>query len=166
MAWTNPRTWVTSETVTAALMNTHVRDNLKAIGDAWTSYGSGASWTASSVNPSLGNGTWSGAYSQAGKLVNFRIGITMGSTTTYGTGTWQLALPVTPTSHTWSFTGVAVDTSAVNTFPVVFARSGATINGRVWPGSAGGAFGALNATAPFTWANTDLLFLSGTYEAA
>jgi hypothetical protein len=28
MAWTAPRTWVTGETVTAALMNTHVRDNL------------------------------------------------------------------------------------------------------------------------------------------
>lgn len=28
MAWTTPRTWVTSEVVTAALMNTHLRDNL------------------------------------------------------------------------------------------------------------------------------------------
>lgn len=28
MAWTAPRTWVVSEIVTAALMNTHVRDNL------------------------------------------------------------------------------------------------------------------------------------------
>jgi len=28
MTWTAPRTWVTGETVTAALLNTHVRDNL------------------------------------------------------------------------------------------------------------------------------------------
>ena len=28
MAWTSPRTWVTAELVTAALLNTHVRDNL------------------------------------------------------------------------------------------------------------------------------------------
>ena len=28
MAWTAPRTWVTGETVTAALMNAHIRDNL------------------------------------------------------------------------------------------------------------------------------------------
>ncbi len=28
MAWTAPRTWVTAEVVTAALMNTHIRDNL------------------------------------------------------------------------------------------------------------------------------------------
>lgn len=29
MGWTAPRTWVTAEVVTAALMNTHVRDNLR-----------------------------------------------------------------------------------------------------------------------------------------
>lgn len=31
MAWSAPRTWVTSEIVTAALMNAHVRDNLLAL---------------------------------------------------------------------------------------------------------------------------------------
>lgn len=31
MAWTSPRTWVTSEVVTAATMNAHVRDNLNAL---------------------------------------------------------------------------------------------------------------------------------------
>lgn len=33
MAWTTPRTWSTNELVTAALMNTHVRDNLKHFQD-------------------------------------------------------------------------------------------------------------------------------------
>ena len=28
MSWTAPRTWVTSEVISAALMNTHIRDNL------------------------------------------------------------------------------------------------------------------------------------------
>lgn len=32
MAWTTPRTWVVGEIVTAALLNTHLRDNLNAIG--------------------------------------------------------------------------------------------------------------------------------------
>jgi hypothetical protein len=31
MAWTAPRTWATSELVTASMMNTHVRDNLSAL---------------------------------------------------------------------------------------------------------------------------------------
>jgi hypothetical protein len=33
MAWTTPRTWVTSEMATAALLNTYVRDNLVAVRD-------------------------------------------------------------------------------------------------------------------------------------
>lgn len=32
MAWTAPRTWVTSELVTSSLLNTHLRDNLLALG--------------------------------------------------------------------------------------------------------------------------------------
>jgi hypothetical protein len=32
MAWTAPRTWVTGEVVTAAQMNTHLRDNLLEVG--------------------------------------------------------------------------------------------------------------------------------------
>lgn len=31
MAWTTPRTWVVGETVTAALLNTHLRDNLSTL---------------------------------------------------------------------------------------------------------------------------------------
>lgn len=41
MAWTTPRTWTTSETVTAAMMNAHVRDNLaylKVYADSKTVY--------------------------------------------------------------------------------------------------------------------------------
>lgn len=34
MAWTDPRTWVASEYVTATLMNTHLRDNLDYLYDA------------------------------------------------------------------------------------------------------------------------------------
>lgn len=34
MAWTAPRTWVAAEIFTAANMNTHVRDNMKAVAGA------------------------------------------------------------------------------------------------------------------------------------
>ena len=39
MAWTTPRTWVTSEVVTKALMDTHVRDNLQYLKDVITGTG-------------------------------------------------------------------------------------------------------------------------------
>jgi hypothetical protein len=32
MAWTNPKTWTVGETLTAANFNTHIRDNLNAVG--------------------------------------------------------------------------------------------------------------------------------------
>ena len=42
MGYTTPRTWSAGETVTAALMNAHVRDNLNAVAPkmAWISIGS------------------------------------------------------------------------------------------------------------------------------
>lgn len=45
MAWTTPRSWTTGEIVTAALMNTHVRDNFSAVfsrryGHTWAIPGS------------------------------------------------------------------------------------------------------------------------------
>lgn len=42
MAWSSPRSWSAGETVTASLMNAHLRDNLNAISPkvAWVSIGS------------------------------------------------------------------------------------------------------------------------------
>lgn len=48
MAWTTPRTWTDGEVPTAAIFNTHVRDNI-----AWHHSGDGA-WTS----PAIGGG-WS-----------------------------------------------------------------------------------------------------------
>lgn len=36
MAWTTPRTWVAGETVTASLLNTHLRDNLTELRSSLT----------------------------------------------------------------------------------------------------------------------------------
>lgn len=38
MAWTTPRTWATSEMVTAALLNEQLRDNLVDLDDRFTDY--------------------------------------------------------------------------------------------------------------------------------
>ena len=46
MAWTAPRTWVAGEIVTAALLNTHVRDNLKVVYDAASYIRAGSGWIA------------------------------------------------------------------------------------------------------------------------
>lgn len=50
MAWTAPRTWVTSEVVTAAIMNTHVRDNLLETGPAIVTAGAGRMLVSNGTN--------------------------------------------------------------------------------------------------------------------
>lgn len=58
---------------------------------AWTVYST--SWTGASVNPVLNNGTLSMRYAKVGRLVDVRLSLSIGSTTTLGTGTWSFSLP-------------------------------------------------------------------------
>lgn len=51
MTWTSPRTWVAGETVTASILNTHVRDNLLDLA------GTTAAWTAWSPTVDQGAST-------------------------------------------------------------------------------------------------------------
>lgn len=134
------------------------------IEEAWTAYT--PSW-ASTVNPAIGNGTIGGRYHQMGKTVHFYLSITMGSTTTYGSTTgWVIGLPVagafSNTTPAPSFSALAVDTSATtryhlcafldNTNRVLLAANAAAVT--------------VGSTSPFTWASTDILRISGTYELA
>lgn len=81
MAWTTPRTWVTGELVTAALLNTHLKDNLNAIvpngPDAWTSYTPTLTQSATVTKT-----VTRAAYMKVGRLVvvSFNLSVT-------GTGT-------------------------------------------------------------------------------
>src|ERR1044071_1955961 len=74
---------ITLHAPTSTEMDT-VHDALVALSDPWDSYT--PTWTNSTTNPTIGNGTLSGAYIQVGKFVVFRVSIGMGSTTTFGTG--------------------------------------------------------------------------------
>lgn len=162
MAWTSPRTWLAGEEPTAALYNAHIRDNFKAIGDAWTAYT--PTWSASGTAPALGNGTIVGAWLNAGKLVHGRIFLTMGSTTTYGTGNYTFTIPFSSTvGAQWFPMGGCVcrDASAAATYYFGSFTAGIT---SITGGSDSSA--RLGQLVPFTWANTDTLGISYTYEAA
>lgn len=163
MTWTDPpRTWLAGEEPSAAVLNQHVRDQFKALGDAWTAYT--PTWGASGVAPALGNGTITGAWMNTGKLVIGRIFLTMGSTTTYGTGTYLFSLPFSSVvGAQWFPVGGCTcrDTSAGTTYGLVaFTGGSATVAGGT---DAGGRVGQL---VPFTWASTDTLGINFTYEAA
>jgi hypothetical protein len=99
MAWTAPRTYVAGEIITAATLNTHIRDNFLAFGDPITYTAYTPSWqSAAGTNPAIGNGSIAGNYNIIGKTCRFKATITTGSTTTAGTGTYILSLPVASAS--------------------------------------------------------------------
>jgi hypothetical protein len=83
MAWTTPRTWATSELVTAAIMNTHVRDNLNAafpLGvDAWTA------WTPTLIQSGAVSKTVTrAAYNRIGRIIVGNVVLTCSGSGTAG----------------------------------------------------------------------------------
>ena len=130
--------------------------------DGWTPYT--PTWRASGTQPVLGNGSLIGVYTRAGRSIDFRIGIAMGSTTTYGTGTYSFDLPVpAATGEVGYVAGRAamVDASAgVRAGRDVLIGTATAIN----LSSEAGAF--VGQTVPWTWANTDYSQARGRFEAA
>jgi hypothetical protein len=150
---------VAGETVTAALLNTHVRDNLKALGDAWQSYT--PTWTAVTTNPTLGNGTLAGAYVQVGKLVVYRIRLNFGSTTSIGSGVYSWTLPVT-VSGAADYLGGAFCFNGSGTRRPRHALCGSSTTVQLCDDS-GARTDHSNTLA---WASGFSISISGTYEAA
>ncbi|WP_327160561.1 hypothetical protein [Streptomyces zaomyceticus] len=159
-----PRTWVVGEVVTAAYMNAEIRDQWLDMLAAWVTYT--PSWTAS-VNPSLGNGSVVGRYKKVGRKVDFQIDLTMGSTTTYGTGAWSLTLPFTAASSSGSRVGVAQALGGSRFGGQVIVSPGANGVGAFFPASAAVSnYSSAAAAVPFAWANGNELRITGVYESA
>jgi hypothetical protein len=170
MAWSNfPAGLFTSGAIlTAAQMNTYVRDNLKAIGDAWTAYT--PTWT----NLTVGNGTQASAYIAAGKLHVVRVEFVFGSTSSIS-GTPEFTLPngvsVATDYDTQAPMGPAIilDSSAALGYSGFVNRSS---NAARLGFQAHGVTGAwvylsgLNATTPITFASGDKLQGLAVFEAA
>lgn len=161
MAWTDPRTWVAGEIPDAGNFNTHVRDNFDAIGDPWPTYT--PTWTASTTDPTLGNGVLEGWAVEVGKLTFFVVELTFGSTTDPGSGTWDFGLPSQPRSSLRTPIGnILCRDDSVGTVRLgnlqTFSTSG--VRAQTFDDV------PVGAAAPFTWATGDMVTLTGFYEAA
>lgn len=161
MAWTDLGPYTVGR-FTAAMAEL-LRGNFKAIGDPWTAYT--PAWTATTTNPVLGNGTMTGDYIKAGKFVVFRIRLTMGSTTTFGTGTsYSWSLPFTAVS---SSTGDPVggstlwDSSASSYFPQHAFLINTTGVGIAYENG-----NRVSPSSPLAWGTGDKIYIQGAYEAA
>lgn len=149
------------DVLTAAAMN--------SIGEAWTSFGTGANWKASLTNPTLNNGTWSARYSRNNKVVMVRGKIIVGSTTVIGNGSYRIDLPVSAQTTGWALG----DPIGLATY--YDASTGKDYSGIVlwWSGTQvalyalnGNEYDPTSTTYPFTPATNDELKFTFTYEAA
>lgn len=123
-------------------------------------------WGAASTAPALGNGTLTGRVTRIGNRVRANITLTIGSTSTMGSGAWTFALPAPHAGNavaTVSGSVVARDTAGS------LWRVGSC---RILAGSnlirvvSNGIAGEWAAAVPHTWADGDTLTLSIEYEIA
>jgi hypothetical protein len=144
-------------------------------GTAWLPLGGDTqtytpAWTAVTTNPVLGNGTLTGRYVQIGKWVHLSIDLVMGSTTTYGSGSYSFSLPVNArTSSRIGVPGMLTDSSAGARYMLYGYWAGpSSTMALTYHGVVGANVQSLGISqgTPVTLANTDTMIFQGTYEAA
>jgi len=163
---------IADSNVTQAKIATDAIDNTRLDTTAGQPGGAWADWTP--TVSLTGGATTYAKYTQIGKTVHFRFKYTL--TGALG-GTPTITLPTTlNTDYTDSVDGVLavvqlVDTGTANYtgFLRVVDDTAKTVSIRAM--NAAGTYVATNAsslsaTVPHTWANTDVIQISGTYEAA
>lgn len=129
-------------------------------GSAWTAW----TPTVSGAVSVIGTTSFAGAYKKIGKVVSIRMIITFAGAT-FTAGTMTITLPVTGVAgHNAGPIGVAefVDTGTTQNMGWLLQESTTTGTFRV--AVAGSA--RVTNLVPHTWANTDVIRLNGTYEAA
>lgn len=126
--------------------------------EAWTSYT--PTWSSSGTQPALGNGTIIGGYTTKGKLAFVRATLIMGSTTTYGTGTWRMSLPgaITSVANYQSGALLLLDNGTAEKAGIVYTHTDLDKVSLV------SATAAVTATSPHTWTNGDYFSFSLTLE--
>jgi hypothetical protein len=145
------------QVLTAATMN-----QIGAVSETYT-----PTWTSSGTQPAIGNGILTGRYFQIQKLVFVQILFQAGSTTTFGTGEYRFAVPITARAGLYNFmsNGIArfYDLSAgTGQFGQAGFFAGATTYFNVYTTNATVA----GATNPFTFASGDEILMALWYEAA
>jgi len=152
---------------------TLVADSSTSTGLKWSPYSTLFAWTTWSPTVSgvtKGNGTEVARYCQIGKTVFFEYSFTFGSTSAM-TGSFAVTVPV-------AYKGSLVFDPIGNV--LLEDKDTAFYFGNTVLQTSGGFFFVIvdkvdgtytrdaytSATVPFTWGNTDRLFISGSYEAA
>jgi hypothetical protein len=160
MTWTTRPDLPAGHRVTATEVDAYGDqiDSLTAPG--WTTYV--PVWTSGGTQPVLNNGTLSGRYRQpfGGDVVEVQIVLTMGSTSTFGTGAYLLSLPVA--GHASDiYVGVVrlLDSGTIDRPGCTKANTSTTV--LIISDS-----GAVTNTVPWTWATGDQIVVHLFYQPA
>ena len=135
------------------------QNSISRFGAAYT-----PTWTGSVSNPAIGDGTIKGHYTREGRTVTATVTLTMGATTTYGSGLWRVSVP---------FTKAAIDPISIGAVYMVDDGTTYRVGTCMLDGGSDSVYlvadsssGLVNATTPFTWAANDSLSFTVTYVAA
>ena len=90
-------------------------------------------WTASGTAPVLSNGTLTGKWAQFGKLIVGEAILTIGSTTTVGTGTYSISLPATSSSTSDYYKGCRGTFGGTTRIGMVTVGSSVATFSALWP---------------------------------
>lgn len=119
-------------------------------------------WTGSVSNPAIGNGQLFGSYSRRGEDCRARLTLSVGATTTFGSGYFKFTLPYTPADVV---TGTAVlfdnSTGIAHSLPVFVPTGG--VNSAILVVS---GVGFCTATSPVTLATSDVIYMDLDYRIA
>jgi hypothetical protein len=119
------------------------------------------SWTGASSNPAIGDGTLVSTYSRYGNQVQVDVALTIGSTTTLGSGVWSFSLPIAVAAGSGHVVGAA-RIGQTN-------YGAATVLGTVGTSTvlvyAEGASTAVSGTVPAAWSTGHTLIFSLSYTA-
>lgn len=148
-------------------------DSTTRMSGAWTTFT--PTWTGSVTNPVIGNGTLGGRYSKIGRTAFVRCWLYTGSTTTYGSGTYSFATPLTAASWTAATDpaphvglGIIRDSDADYTYFQNIYLYSTTTTRSIWDSgprpSAG--YGVLGQAGTIGWNTGDWFEWSYTYETA
>ena len=147
----------------AALTESDINTYLSHTGSAWNSY------TPSLSGVTLGNGTLVGDYWRAGRFTGFKVKLTFGTTTSVS-GAMVVGLPVAYADGTdaETFSALMYDASTVTRIRggvTATTTTTVTVNALLSSGTYVSDT-ATSSTVPFTWTTSDILIVSGIYEAA
>ena len=115
-----------------------------------------ATWTGAGTNPAIGNGTTTARYFVVGHICYVDITLTMGTTSTYGTGYWAFALPLPAIDNIGQVGGSALMfKSATNLWYHGVPSIDIGANKFFIQNVGMATDNVLSPTSPFTWANLD-----------